>query len=547
MVSARLLAAGGPPLAVAALVILNAWSGLMPGVGFWDTGEFQAVLPIMGTAHPTGYPTYVLVGFLANILLTPIGEPAFRITVLSLLAVATAAGATVLLVRRLTGSTIIGVAMGLGLATTPVVWVNATRADPHPIHLAFVALLLLALVRWEHARRGTGLEAALPEPDDGPEPARHTGAGLEPPDTRTADRRLVLAAIVFGLAAGNHSLMLLLVPPIGLYVLSVDPGIWRRWRLVLACLGAAVGAIALVYLELPIRGGLLPAPLVYGRPATWDGFWYIAMAEQFRGSLGNPFADLPGKVDDLVTLAHNQLGLLALAIPPAVIVAARRAPRFMLLTGSAMVITVLFNEAYANADIERYYLGPMLWVWTWLGILGAELALVVGWLATELWARVGAPGPSERGFERASKLVAVLVAAVMLLPALGDLGRRRGAADRSHDIGAQLWLNEALPAIPQGAVLVSWWSTSTPMWYAQHVLGLRPDILVLDDRTMLDRDLGRAPDVIERYLAEGRPVYAIRLEGRDLDELTSRFFMTRVASGGNTGVWAVHGLLAAAR
>jgi len=564
MVSARLLAVGLPPLAVAAIVIVNAWPGLMPGVGFWDTGEFQTVLPIMGTAHPTGYPTYVLLGFIANILLIPIGEPAFRITALSLLAVATAAGTTVLLVRRLTGSTIIGVATGLGLATTPVVWVNATRADPHPIHLVFVALLVLALVRWEHARRGSDSEGTFAELEAGPPPEPISAAGPGPhagpgrdtqaapgpgrrPETRTADRRLVLAAIVFGLAAGNHSLMLLLVPPIGLYVLAVDPGIWRRWRLVLACLGAAFGTVALVYLELPIRGGLIPAPLVYGRPATWDGFWYIALAEQFRGSLGNPFADLPAKIDDLVTLAGNQLGLLALAIPPAVIVAARRAPRYMLLTGSAMVITVLFNEAYANADIERYYLGPVLWVWTWLGILGAELAIVAAWLGTELWGRASAAGPAGRRFERASTVVAVIVAAVMLLPVLGDLDRRRGLADRSHDVGAQRWLDEALPAIAQGAVLVSWWSTSTPMWYAQHVLALRPDILVLDDRTLLDRGLGRAPDAIERYLAEGRPVYAIRLQGRDLDELTSRFFMTRVASGGNTGVWAVHGLLAAAR
>ena len=95
------------------VVIANAWSGLMPGVGFWDTGEFQTVLPILGTAHPTGYPTYVLLGFVANILLTPLGEPAFRITVLSLLAVAIAAGATVVLVRRLTGSTLIGAAFAM--------------------------------------------------------------------------------------------------------------------------------------------------------------------------------------------------------------------------------------------------------------------------------------------------------------------------------------------------------------------------------------------------------------------------------------------------
>jgi hypothetical protein len=61
---------------------------------------------------------------------------------------------------------------------------------------------------------------------------------------------------------------------------------------------------------------------------------------------------------------------------------------------------------------------------------------------------------------------------------------------------------------------------------------------------VLDRELGRAPDVIERYLGT-RPVYVIRLEGRDLGELTSQFDMTLVASGGNTGVWAVNGRLAA--
>ena len=29
---------------------------MLPGVGFWDTAEFQTVAPLLGTAHPTGYP-----------------------------------------------------------------------------------------------------------------------------------------------------------------------------------------------------------------------------------------------------------------------------------------------------------------------------------------------------------------------------------------------------------------------------------------------------------------------------------------------------------
>jgi hypothetical protein len=149
--------------------------------------------------------------------------------------------------------------------------------------------------------------------------------------------------------------------------------------------------------------------------------------------------------------------------------------------------------------------------------------------------------------DRATLLASFVLAALLLVPALGDLDRRRAGANRSADTSAQRWLDEALPAIPQNAVLVSWWSTSTPLWYAQHVRGVRPDIFVVDDRTMLDLRLGRAPDVIERYLAEGRPVYAIRLAGRDTEELLARFAMTKVASDGNTAVWAVQGVLAAAQ
>jgi hypothetical protein len=92
---------------------------------------------------------------------------------------------------------------------------------------------------------------------------------------------------------------------------------------------------------------------------------------------------------------------------------------------------------------------------------------------------------------------------------------------------------------------VSWWSTSTPLWYAQKVEGLRPDIFIVDDRTMLDFGLGRAPDVIRRYLGE-RPVYVIRLAGPDTDELTAQFDMHVVAGGGNLAVWAVTGRLAPA-
>ncbi|HXI44670.1 MAG TPA: DUF2723 domain-containing protein [Candidatus Acidoferrales bacterium] len=494
-------------IGVAAIVTINAWSGLMPGVGFWDTGEFQTVLPIMGTAHPTGYPTYILLGFVANLLLTPLGEPAFRINVLSLLAIAAAAGLTVELVRRLTDSLPIGIAAGLGLATTPVVWSNATRADPHPIHLLFVALLLVLLVGWEAARR-----------------AGHPGA----------DRWLVGAAATFGLAAGNHSLTLLLAPPIGLYVLAVHPGIVRRPRLLLACGAALAIALVAVYLELPLRAGLLRAPLVYARPDTWDGFWYIALAEQFRGSLSDPLGDLFGKAADLWTFTTAQLGPLAILVPLGFLATLRRAPRYALLTGTAMLITVVFNASYSNADINRYYLGPVLWAWTWVAMLAAVAVDLAVWL----WAPI-ARRPSDR-VRLATTAVAVVVAVALLVPQVGQLGGRRLQADRSGDTGAQAWLDAVLPAIAPDAVLISWWSTSTPLWYAELVEGRRTDIDVVDDRTILDRDYGTAVGAIDTFFG-ARPVYVIRANNGDLAGVMAAYRLQIVAASGSLAVYRVVG------
>ena len=201
----RALVTWVPPLLVGILAFVAARLALLPGLGFWDTAELQAVAPVLGTAHPTGFPTYVLLGWLANILLTPFGEPALRMNLFAALSVAVAAAVTVDLGRTLTRSIPIGVMAGLGLALTTVVWSIGTHAEAHALHLALLAILLRLLVAWEDGGR---------------------------------DRALVAAAVVFGLAVGNHSLTLLLAPPIALYVFAVDGDIMRRRRLVARCVAA---------------------------------------------------------------------------------------------------------------------------------------------------------------------------------------------------------------------------------------------------------------------------------------------------------------------
>ena len=498
-------------LAVAVIVVLAIAPGLAPDVGFWDTGEFQTILPILGTAHPTGYPTYVILGFVANLLLTPLGEPAFRMNVLSLLSVAVAAAVAVRLATRLTGNLAIAMAVGLGLAFTPDVWRTATHADPHTLHLALVAILFGLLLRWEHAHQGG--------------------------DPRS-DRWLIAAAVVFGLSVGNHSLTLLLALPVGLYVLSVQPEIVRRPRLIAGCAGALVLTVALVYLELPLRAGPFRAPLVYGKPETWGGFWYVALAEQFRGSLVDPLGDLAGKFRELVDLAVGQFGFVAALIPVGFLTTLVRYPRFALLTGASMLITTVFNAAYTNADISRYYLGPILWAWLWIGVLAGTIFDQVTGRALEV---VEDPATRVRRPPLGSVAGGAVLALALLLPAIGDFGLRAELASEHSDTSARRWVTAALSEFEPDAVIVSWWGTSTVLWYAQYVDHLRSDITVIDDRTRLDLGYGEATDVIARFLGK-RPVYVIRANNRDLNKVLAVYDLTRVMTSPAKDVYIVVGL-----
>ena len=487
-------------LAVAAVAFVLARNALMPGVGFWDTAEYQAVGPLLGTAHPTGFPSYVILGWLASIVLAPFGEAAFRMNLLSAILVATAAGLTVVLVRMLTRSLPVAIAAGLGLATTPLVWHISTHADAHAFHLALVALLLVTLVAWGRARR----------------------AGL-------GDRWLIVAALVFGVSVANHGLTLLLAPAVGLYVLAVDSGIWRRWRVLATCAAVLAVTVVLFYLELPLRAGIFRAPLVYGTPDTWDGFRYVVLAEQFHGNIFNPFGDLGPKFVAFVELAAAQFGPLLLLLPPAFLVTAWREPRYALLSGVAAAVTCFFAMSYVDADVTRYYLGPVLIGWTWLAILaGAAVDVVI------------AVGASRRPVASAGaiRLAVGLGAAVALLMTSGlSLSARAEAVDASQDRGAQRWLDATLTALPPNAVVISWWSYSTPLWYAQLVEHRRPDISIVDDRTRLDRNMGEVSDVIDAELGS-RPVYIIR-PPNEVSSLLLRYRLQAVGGGATSLIQVV--------
>jgi hypothetical protein len=520
------------PAAAAGLTMLFVIPTLAPSVGFWDTAEFQTVGPVLGTAHPTGYPSYVILGWLASIVLQPFGEPAYRMNLLQAILAAVAVAAATGLVQVLTGRRMIALATGLLLACSQLFWRLSTHADPHMFHIALTALLFVVLMTWDNRRHS-----------EDPETLSH------------ADRWLVAAAGIYGVAVANHSLALLLPPAIGLFVLAADWRVVLRWRTIVTCVAVLAGTIVILFLELPIRAAM-DAPLVYGHPDSVGGFQYVVLAEQFRGSLANPFADLPTKAGHVMDLLTGWLGPMAVLAAIGLATSLFRRPRYILLSGLAAVVTCGFSASYSNADIERYYLLPLLIAFTWIGLGLADIVAAAGWAAGE-WRRRHVPdhiGESSSGAEddtEESKPAAapaaqdlhgddggwagwavligeMVVAAAVIFSTVGVIAQRQGpnaldnpggvseAASTSYSI----WMNAVLAPPDRGglakdAVIESTWSDSTILWYGQKVLGLRPDVLIVDDSTRKNDHIGPSGevwDVFDKYLGT-RPVYTDRFQG----------------------------------
>lgn len=466
---------------------------LLPGVAFGDWGEMQTISHVLGVAHPTGYPTYVILGWFAQ--LVPIGSVAFRLNLLSGVLVATALATLCAIGGRLGVRPVLAAASALALGAVGTVWAAATVAEVNPLHLLFCALLIHRALVWEARRR--------------------------PVD-------LALGGLLVGLAVGNHLLTLFVAPFVVVFVLWVGRRdlIARPWILLPAVLAGVLGAS--VYLYIPLAAAASP-PLPYNHPTTFDDVWWLVSGRQFR----------------------DQFDFLA-AKGPGVFVASLGALRDLLIARGTVVLPVLGAIGVGILVVRRTAFGLMcvaivgLGWYVWANYLRLEHYLLVPWLILGIGAAVaiealatGATRVARRagvGDARAASWVGagVGVAAIVFALALGGLDFRQ--ADRSGDHSGDDYVSAVLDSLPPDAAILSYWDASTPLWHGKYVQGRRPDVLVVDDTNIVYEGWGTREARIASLICQ-RPVFILRLDPRDLQTLSAdytltRFLTVRVAIGG---------------
>jgi len=394
-----------------------------------DAVMLQMQVSVLGIAHPTGYPTYLMLTHLFTYL--PLGDPAYRVNLASAvyaaLAVVAVYAAGLLLSRRVVAAASGALAFGLGTA----LWSQAVIAEVYTLNALLVSVTIVALLLWREYRK---------------------------------DRYLLLSAFLVGLCLTNHLTSGLLLPAGLLLVALVD---WRRLvdvRLVLG--GAGLFLLGLTpYLYLPIRAAMDP-PFEANDPTNFERFWYVVSGGNLTGSFFSfgP-SELPGRMlfywAHLLDNTHFLVAMVALAGAIVMLVRDRAVGVFL----GFLFFGWLFHAAENDIpDVDLYfiptYLVLSLWAAAGFGTLLGEIETLTS------------------GFPRATKgaLLGVLSAMMLLLPVLGV-----GATYVRVDMSGVYRGREEIEAVadnaaPNATIL----HHRSSMWYMVLVERRRRDLTLVD-------------------------------------------------------------------
>ena len=409
-------------------------ASLRGDVSFWDTADLQTVPYILGIPYPTGFPGYVLAGWLWSHTFA-VGNVAWRLNVLAAIASAGTAAAMAALLITLGAATAIGFGAALTFALAAIPWTHATYVDVHPVGFCAVAWAAVYAARW--SRGGIAFDALAS-----------------------------LVATVAALTIDNSTMLAL--PGLALIFFTRRPPLRR------ALLGAVAGCVAViaVYAYLPLRSaavtaaridptlalGLAPGRPFWddGHPATWAGFTRVVAGSDFAPhqaviAMFSPPA-LRGVAENFAPLAAHDLGgvLPWLALFGGVMLW-WRAP--LLLAGGIVLglLPVLFTAAYpVESEATRYYV-PALFV-----------------LATAAGYGVAVLDAGMHGIARYAALAVAGLAWIVLLGNDFSASSQLFAQPAQHD--GRDFIARITATTPLHAIVVAPWNYATTLAYGAYVL-----------------------------------------------------------------------------
>lgn len=456
----------GGAVIVALLALVAYLLTLQRVVGRADTFEFQVTAPVLGVAHPTGYPLYILLGKLFSLL--PLGKIATRVNLTSVVAATASVTLVYAVLRRaLVVDGLVATLAALVFGFSPVLWSQAVVAEVYALHNVFVAAILGGAL-WLVASPGE----RVPE----------------------AAHALIVPGLLAltGLSLTNHLTTVLLIPALALALLLAWPRLtWKQWALAAGLFLAGL----LIYAYIPLRW---PA-LHDGRLMRFDEFVAWVTGSRFGGALQlRAWRDDPQRWAIVGRVLVDQygwpgiilgsLGLVALVV---------RNWRAALVSAAVFVAQAFYGLNYLVPDIDVFLIPMFLVQALWIG---CGLDALVGWAAAGITRMNLQPASVWGAWGRAT-----IVTLFVWLP-LRAAWTNGAGFDWDDERALEAWGRYVL-SLPfdDGSVILADSEKIAPLEYLHRIEGLRPDMSMV----VLGTE-NEYRDYLLAALAEGRTVYLQR-------------------------------------
>jgi hypothetical protein len=424
-----------------------------------DGGDLMTAAATGGVAHPSGYPTFLLLARLFQFL--PLGTIAYRTNLMS----AVFTTLTALLVYDIVVSSpnspakdnhLAGLVAGYAYGLSVLAWSQAVITEVYPLHIFFVVLILWLLV---------GRFAYLPN---------KLWRALHD----------VVIGLSMGLALGNHLTSAALLPMVLFAAMvpalpsepegkksskrkkdfqSID---WTSinwasidWASLGRRLGAVLVGLLLVYASILWRAST-KAPINWEHADNLNNLWRLVSGALYqRLAFSIPIDEVPLRVVSVAQLLLTQFGVLGLLAGIYHLFGKFSLSRLPLITGWVAATNTIFSLGYDSTDSYLYLLPFFLvfaiWIGLGIGNISRLLAQKKNWLS---------PGVS------AILLVSFWGMAMMNYPEIDLSGNHR----------TQNFEKAVFAALPPQAIVVAKGDRALfSLWYYHFVLKERQDIAVV--------------------------------------------------------------------
>jgi len=462
---------------------------MAPGVVGFDSAELITGAFTLGIVHPSGYPLFLLLGKLFTFL--PVGNVAYRLNVMSAFFAALAVCLMAILVYQWTGRRWVGIFSGMVLAGMISFWQMAVVTEVYSLHVFFLTLEMLLLLRWRQTEKIGWLDAFV---------------------------------FVYALSLTNHVSGVLFAPAFAWFVFKNAGWSALFRRVPLFFLFGMLGFSP--YLYLPIRQMAQPS-LDYVSSyynidlRTVSGLWWMISGQAYHFfAFSYNAAGYLREAGSFLNLLIRNVTIVgaALGIGGILVMIRKRLPmRFALLL--LFLAYAFFYIGYGVVDKATMFL-PVFAVWViWMGI-GLDGLVRIG---QELL---------RRDFPHASPLrVEFLIQALTALFLTAILMSNWGWADMSEAYAPEIFAEQVLLTIEDEAFIMGEWSSAVILEYYQTVEGVRPDVEIFNRSRFqvaqyyqfLEQDESPSEAAAVVYaleeawiamVAKDRPVYAVEYDPR---------------------------------